>query len=177
MSHSTVSYCSSEKPGKSTEIERYLKKRNIREGRGRRESREVLDHTLLWDCSQEGVENRGSSWYVIGIDPVEQLKILTMVSNVYQNSEHKDGGRERVEKKDSSCEFHRRGSQRWAQKCRGEKLKGGKERWSRQQTNREQEGRREEKKRQVLIFLLRWFIYPPYGNTTHLGQTTQQDAQ
>ena len=80
-------HCTSENPGMNTQIEGHIERKNITvkqgwEGVG---SREILDLMLLWDCrtSQRRRDNRSPIWYLIGIDPVARLKILTVGKSIH----------------------------------------------------------------------------------------------
>lgn len=69
-----------------TDWRTYRKKKHHSQTRlGGGGSREILDLMLLWDCrtSRRRRDNRSPIWYLIGIDPVEQLKILTVGKSIH----------------------------------------------------------------------------------------------
>lgn len=153
----------------------------------------LRDLMLLWDCrtNQRRRDNRSSIWYLIGIDPVERLKILPVGKSIHfrhgavpcivsvwryrvwkhNNNKKKRGGGEGAESNSPASHASERVREGQENKLKKREKKGltrEKKKVEMQVTQKQRAGGGKSN-RQVLIFLQRWFIYPPYGNTTRLG--------
>lgn len=165
-------------PRMNAEIEGQIKKRNKRETRlERRNSRR---HAVVRKRSSEQREENSPIWYLIGIDPVEKLNFSSgqihtlqarsdarhlwaracmpvfcakIWSLATQKQEKKKGGEHTMS---HTLEEERRAETDKEQEWRGNKEK-------KCELKKRNTGRN--KDRELLIFLRRWFIYPPYGSS------------